>query len=100
MNLDPHLIVLGLGSLFALMLLLMWHNNPDNFDVRHLLIDSKTQRVSLMKAGQLVALLVSTWALIRETQHDRLTEWLFAGYMITWSGANLAKRVIDKDKKE
>lgn len=84
---------------FGLMLLVVWHRHPDNFDLRHLLMDSKTDRVSLMKCGQLFALLVSTWVLIRETNHDRLTEWLFAGYMLTWAGANVARRWIDKDQK-
>lgn len=97
---DMNSLVLGLGTIFALLLLLMWHRSPDSFDIRHLLVDSKTDRVSLMKCGQLMALLVSTWVLVRETQHDRLTEWLFTGYMVTWAGTNLLKRWIDTKKGE
>jgi len=93
-------VTLAAASICGLMLLYLWHTTPDHFDLRHLLIDSKTDRVSLMKCGQLFALLVSTWVLIRETNHDRLTEWLFLTYMGCWAGANLAKRWIDKEKKE
>ena len=46
-----------------------------------------------------MALFASTWVLIRETNNNRLTEWLYAAYMLAWTGVNIANRVISKDKQ-
>lgn len=79
-------------------LLFYWHSRNDSFDLRWLLVDTKTNKVSLFKLGQLVALCVSSWALVHQTINNVLTEWLFTGYMIAWAGANIAKKFLDKDK--
>lgn len=91
-------IVLVLGALSFVATLFVWHKKDDAFDLRHILVDSKTQRVSLFKIGQLIALLVSTWALIHETRTHGLTEWLFLAYIATWSGINVANRAIEKQQ--
>ena len=92
--------LLLIGIVMMIIQLAIWHRDDTEFDLRHILIDSKTKRVSLMKIGQATALILSSWVLIYETRNDRLTEWLFLSFMGVWSGANLAKRWIDKDKKE
>ena len=91
MNIDT--LVLIFSSVVFCVLIFMWHNDDQTrFDLTELLIDSKTQRVSLMKIGQALALLVSTWVLIYETRAGRLSEWLFLSYMTAWAGANLANK--------
>ncbi len=94
------LLSLGLGTIFATILLAMWQRDNSPFDLRHLLIDSKTQRVSLFKLGQLVALVVSSWGFVVLVSKDKLTETYFLGYMTAWTAANIGKRLIDKDKKD
>jgi hypothetical protein len=95
MNLDT--TILALASLFLAILLWLWHTDKDTpFDLTALFIDSRTKRVSLMKVGQAIAMLTSTWVLIYETRQARLSEWLFIGYMVAWSGANLANKAISR----
>ena len=66
-----------------------WHKEPGGFDLRDLLTDKGSNRLSLARTGQLIALGVSTWALVNETVTGRLTEWLFTSYMLAWVGAQL-----------
>ena len=91
----PGVIVAVLAA-FVTGVLFRWHSDGTRFDLRHVLIDLATDRVSLHKFGQFVALIVSTAVLWYEMMHARLTEWLFTGYMLTWAGTALAKRWIDK----
>lgn len=93
---DTYALLL-IALLFALVLI-MWQRTDDGFDLRHLIVDSATGRVSLFKIGQLVALIVSTWALVHETRRGFLTEWLFGLYMLSWTGANIANKVTEKYK--
>jgi hypothetical protein len=93
---DTYALLL-LAVAFALILYL-WQRSDDEFDLRHLIVDSATSRVSLFKLGQFIALIVSTWALVHETRRGFLTEWLFAMYMIAWAGANIANKVTEKYK--
>lgn len=90
------------GICVALIILGFWQREDDDFDLRWLIKDSHTGNPSLMKLGQLTALLASTWALIWETRHDHLTEWLFLAYIATWSGINVANKVVEKmrDKEQ
>ncbi len=93
---DTHMLLL-ITVAFALILYL-WQRTDDAFDLRHLIVDTATDRVSLFKLGQFIALIVSTWALVHETRRGFLTEWLFAVYMISWAGANIANKVTEKYK--
>ncbi len=96
----PALIVVAAG-IWMLVTLVIWHTEDSQFDLRHILVDAKTDRVSLHKLGQFVALIMSSLVFWYETMHDRLSEWLFTGYMVAWAGTALAKRWIDtKSKKE
>lgn len=92
-------LTLAIASLWGLVILFLWHRHPDAFDLRHLLTDSRSNRVSLRKCGQLFALLLSSWVLIHETRAGRLSEWLFIGYLAAWTGANLAAKWIDTKKE-
>lgn len=76
----------------------MWQRRKDNkFDLLDLVSDGQG-KLSLFKTGQLVALLVSTWGFVALTRAGLLSEWYFAGYMLAWAGANIAKLAIDANK--
>ena len=93
--------LIAIVSVFAIAVFVYWHvDKTTRFDIRDLLVDKKTGRLSLYKIGQFFALVVSTWVLVRETNSDRLTEWLFIAYMVAWSGANLANKYLDKKKND
>lgn len=82
-------ILLALATITVGVQLYRWHREPNGFDLRDLVTDQGSQRLSLARFGQIVALAVSTWALVNETVSGRLTEWLFTAYMLSWVGAQL-----------
>ena len=92
------LLLSGIGLFLCVML--YWQRRDDRFDLRWLVVDTKTDHVSLFKFGQFTALLSSTWALIYETRHGHLTEWLFGAYIVAWSGINVANKFAEKYKQE
>lgn len=91
-------LVLAIFSLLFALVLGLWHIQKDTtFDLRTaLMVDDK---FSLNKVGQLIALLTSTWIIVYQTRHGQLTEWIFSGYMIAWSGANLLSKYLDTKAK-
>ena len=96
MRLDGPGIFIFAVFIFLAIVIVLWHREKEsNFDIRYIVIDSKTENVSLSKLGQFVALVVSTSALWYEMMHGRLTEWLFIGYMMAWAGANIASKLAD-----
>jgi hypothetical protein len=79
-----------------LVLLIKWHNDPNNkFSLIDLIAD-ENGKASLFRIGQAAALVVSSWAFITMVQRDKLTEFYFYGYMGVWSGINLAKNLLGK----
>lgn len=95
---DEKLLFTVAATLVAV-LLFYWHiSSKSRVDLQYLFVDTETQQFSIFKFGQVIALFVSTWVLIRETNHDRLNEWLYGGYMLAWAGVNIANRYISKDK--
>jgi hypothetical protein len=75
---SPEFTFLVVGLTILLIVLVYWHMSSDvRFDLRDLLIDSKTKELSLSKTGQFLALLISTWVLMYETRAGRLTHWLY-----------------------
>lgn len=92
-------LTLGAIGLFALTVLILWQRKADNFDLRWLLVDSTTEKVSLFKTGQLIALIVSTWGFVVLIQRDKMTEWYFTGYMASWAAANLLNKWLERGKQ-
>jgi hypothetical protein len=94
---SPEFTFLVVGLTILLIVLVYWHMSSDvRFDLRDLLIDSKTKELSLSKTGQFLALLISTWVLMYETRAGRLTDWLFTGYMLAWAGANSLNKYLEQ----
>lgn len=79
-------------------LLAYWQRLEDNFDLRTLIVDNLSGKVSLFKVGQLVALMTSTWVVVHETRRGALTEWLMLIYVGVWAGSNIANKVTEKYK--
>jgi capsule polysaccharide export protein KpsC/LpsZ len=101
MNIDVHLVMLTISALVFAVILWNWQKSADvNFDLRWLLVDSQTEKVSLMKVGQAVALVTSTWGFIALLSKDKLTEFYFIGYMASWAGANLANKFIETRREK
>lgn len=97
-NLDTWMLIVATAA--VAIVVGRWQRDPANqFDIVSLVTDGETGKVSLFKTGQLLALLVSTWGFVVLTRADKLTEWYFAGYMLAWAGANVAKIAIDAKAK-
>ena len=90
---------LAFGFSIIAILFIVWQLSDKRFDLREVLIDGGSGRVSLYKLGQVTALLVSTWILIFETKTGRLNEWLFTMYMFAWAGANSLNKYIEHKGK-
>ena len=96
MSMDLHLAMLALTGILGLLILRSWHNDKeDAFDLRYLIVDTVSGKASLMKVGQGVALVVSTWGFIVLVSRDKLTEFYFLGYMTAWTAANIVSKAID-----
>jgi hypothetical protein len=93
-NIDIETTVLIFGITVFMVFLIRWHISDDSFDLKSVVMTNG--QFSLSKFGQLMALLVSTWIILYQTRKGLLTDWLFTGYMIAWSGANLVNKYIDK----
>jgi hypothetical protein len=96
LNLDTLALIGGTAVIAAA--LVYWHLSKEtDFDLRWVLVDTSTGKVSLYKVGQATALMVSTWVLVHETRAGTLSEWLFAAYMFVWTGANIANKMVNRD---
>lgn len=84
-------VFLILGGFCILLLMISWHRDENKkFDFISLV--TKEGELSLSKTGQLVALFISTWIIIHQTELGLLTEWLMTSYLVSWAGANLADK--------
>ena len=88
-NLDLDVMTAFLLTVILILCVLLYRaqKKDDNFDLRDLIVDKASGRVSLSRFGQLTALLVSTWGFVTLTLHDKLTEWYYGSYMFTWAAA-------------
>lgn len=94
-------LVLVIIALLLVLVLIRWQVDKSNrVDLSDLIIDSKTNKVSLFKIGQAISLLVSTWAFIVMVHRGNLNWEFFITYMGIWAGANVAKMAIQLNKKD
>lgn len=93
---QPMAIILLFGLVLLVYVMFKIQRSKNNVDLYYLILDEKTQQPSLHKLGQLVALAVSTWALIYESLQGHLSEWLFGSYMIAWAAAEATNRFLSK----
>jgi hypothetical protein len=94
------IFLLGFMLFVFVGLICKWQTaKADPFDVHDLVCDKGTRSASLTRLGQLIALCVSTWAVIHEALQGRLSEWLFTFYMIAWVGARLGNLYLSNTVK-
>jgi cation transport ATPase len=89
-------ILLILFMLIFVVLALHFHKDNSSFDLRHAYCDTKTGKFSIAKVGQVVALIMSSWAFAKLVETDKLSEWFFTAYMGIWVLAYLGKGVSNK----
>lgn len=65
------------------------HSRSNPINLADLLIDGSTQKTSLRKGGEAVALLATTWVLVYLTIAGKLTDWVFACYVGAWVSRTL-----------
>lgn len=83
--------------LFLVIALLVWalgkaQAEDDKFDMRDLIVDKKSGRISVSRFSQVVALCVSTWSFVYQTLNHSLTEWYFTAYMAVWVSAEAIRK--------
>jgi hypothetical protein len=92
-----------MATMFLLLFMLVivipiikWHKNPSvkKVDLADIIVDNG--KVSLFKIGQVIALIISSWAFVTLVQQKSLTWEFFATYMAVWTGANVAKIALKK----
>jgi hypothetical protein len=72
-----------ISGVFAI-LLLIGLAKPQTF---RFLLDKDSTEPSLGRLGQYAALVVSTWGFMWLIIHDKMTEFYFTSYMLSWAGA-------------
>lgn len=88
-------VILALGFLLLAYMLYKAQLKRDKFDLRDLIIDPTTTKISLSKFSQLIALGVSAWAFVYLTLHDKLSEFYMTIFMTSWAGFNAIHKAID-----
>lgn len=85
----------------AALIIWAWHKDNDTFDLRQALVDSVTGKLSVEKAGFVVALAFSTWTLVTLVLNDKLTEWFFTAYLGVFGVTRVASQALSviKDTK-
>ena len=90
-------IVLGAVLLVVALALVVVTRDPRHpVSLLQLVTDARSGRMSLGRVGQLVALIVSSWAFVWLTIAGTLTEWYYGTYMIAWAGARLADQLVQQ----
>lgn len=90
-------IVLGAVLLVVALALVVVTRDPRHpVSLLQLVTDARSGRMSLGRVGQLVALIVSSWAFVWLTIAGMLTEWYYGTYMIAWAGARIADQLVQQ----
>jgi len=92
---DPLMTLFLVGLVIIGAVLVWWHIKDGEFDLRDLLLDTKTRRVSIEKVGMVTALITSTWGFVSQIQDGKMTEWYFAGYITLWGGFRGVSKWLD-----
>lgn len=76
---------------------LLWRAHTatgNNFDIKYLLIDERSERVSLKKMGALLALITSTWIVLYMTVKGSVTESILGLYLFVWAGVYVTPQTV------
>lgn len=81
------MFILMCASLAIIVTLLIAQFKKDSFDLRFLVVDDDTGKPSIHKAGQGIALIVSTWGFVYQIVHTQLTDTYLLVYVAAWAGS-------------
>lgn len=95
-------IEIGFWELVLLFMLIMLYRlltkahtaTDNNFDIKYLLIDDATDRVSLKKFGALVALIISSWIVLFMTVKGQMTEGILGLFLFVWAAVYVTPQTI------
>ena len=73
-------------------------NRNDDFNVRDIFRDRNTGKAGFLEFGQIISLLISSWAVVTYVTKNQLTDMALGLYLATWSGSAAIARWLDKDK--
>lgn len=86
-GLDLNTVSLIVGTLCVVLLFSMWQIDKKNtFNAVDFVLDANG-KADLTKAGQIVALAVSSWGFVYEVREGKLTEFYLGIYMSAWTAA-------------
>lgn len=71
----------------------------DPLDLRYLIMDS-AKKPSIPKIGQIIALVVSTYAFVIMLFKGQLSDTFFFGYMAIWSGSATVEAYLSKKSEK
>ena len=94
-TIDKMPILLFLALIAGAWMLYKAHKAPNTFDIKNLITDPTTEKVSLNKFGQFIALFVTSWIMIDLTIHDKLSESFLMIYATAWTGISAISKGID-----
>jgi hypothetical protein len=86
------IFVLIVASIAIVAVLIFAQFKKDSFDLRFLVVDDVTHKPSIHKAGQGVALVVSTWGFVYQMVNNRFTDTYLLVYMC-WAGIEAVNRM-------
>lgn len=94
-SMDKMPILLLVALLLGAWMIYKAHKAPNTFDIKDLITDPSTEKVSLNKFGQFIALFVTSWIMIDLTIHDKLSESFLMIYATAWTGISAISKGID-----
>lgn len=84
-------------TLVGIMIYLQTRDDP--LDLRWLILDAQ-RKPALGKIGQVVALIISTWAFAIFTLKGTLSVDYFIAYMVSWSGSAALEQYLARGNRE
>ncbi len=88
--------LLTIVAIAAIVLIYKLNKDPNiEFDIKDLFSDTKTGKLSTMKISQVVALVVSTWIIVRLTQDGKMSVDYLGMYLGIWVTGYIAKGAVN-----
>lgn len=91
---DKMPILLLIAVILIVWMLYKAHRGPNSFDIKDLISDTITGKVSLLKFAQAGSFFVTSWMIVYLTLHDKLTEPELLIYAGAWTGVSIASQGI------
>jgi len=93
-GLDASSVTLAVTMICMVLVLYKWQTGPDAFDLRALMVDTVTGKISIEKVAYSVAMVFGTWIMIALTERNRMTENYFGIYLSVFALSRTASSAI------